>query len=604
MVAVRAPRYGRIDAQEKSVPVVRMTSLIRLTVILTVLIGLVGGPVGAVSAAAARPAPRVVLIVGPAGSATPYYRQLADEAAAAAAKRGATVVKVYSPDATWPNVKAALAGASVVVYLGHGNGWPSIYRDALFPATQNGFGLNPSAGAADLHQYFGEEQIGSQVRLAKNAVVIFSHLCYASGNTEPGLAEGSLGDGQQRVDNYAAGFLRAGAGAVIADAYLAPAYYVANVLGGTRWIESIWTNAPNRNDHLLRFASVRTPGAIAQMDPDHVNSGFHRSLVLRPGLTSGQVIGHAVSLVGEPPKAVEPSLIGLGVTFGAPDLTSPPVAGSRTSLVLPVAPEAAGLLPAALMIGARWDRLDAANPQPAAPDPAAPPPPSGLPTASPSGNPDGDPGTTAPTAPVDLVVPEQPGEIVAPVPAVRLAGGGLAAPVVVPSAPGLYRLVATVHRADGQAFDAATQALVPALVVRVTGPLTAAYRVVPAATVSAGASFRLDVDVTNLGRSAWGTAAELSGLGPAEAIPASRAALVGRWVDLSGGPGTGGPAAATATMLPAGLSPGGSAAAELLLTAPTRPGEYLVMLDVVDPRTGSLAAAGVPPGIVRVTVTG
>ena len=45
MVAVRAPRYGRIDAQEKSVRVVRMTSLIRLTVILTVLIGLVGGPV-------------------------------------------------------------------------------------------------------------------------------------------------------------------------------------------------------------------------------------------------------------------------------------------------------------------------------------------------------------------------------------------------------------------------------------------------------------------------------------------------------------------------------------------------------------------------------
>src|SRR5689334_11393612 len=74
---------------------------------------------------AAGVAPKVVLIVGPAGGATPSYRRLADEAAAAAAKLTTNVVKVYSPDATWPNVKAALKDASVVVYLGHGNGWPS-----------------------------------------------------------------------------------------------------------------------------------------------------------------------------------------------------------------------------------------------------------------------------------------------------------------------------------------------------------------------------------------------------------------------------------------------------------------------------------------------
>src|SRR6476660_4130424 len=195
------------------------------------------------------------------------------DAPAAAVKLTPNVVKVYSPDATWTNVKAALQGASVVVYLGHGNGWPSIYRDALYPLTQNGFGLNPHEGAADSHQYFGEQQIGSEIKLAPDAVVIFSHLCYASGNTEPGLAEGTLAQAQQRVDNYAAGFFRAGAGAVIADAYLAPAYYVKSVLRGARSTDSIWKNAPNRNDHFLRFASKRTKGAIAQMDPDNIDSG-------------------------------------------------------------------------------------------------------------------------------------------------------------------------------------------------------------------------------------------------------------------------------------------------------------------------------------------
>jgi hypothetical protein len=56
-------------------------------------------------------------------------------------------------------------------------------------------------------------------------------------------------------------------------------------------------------------------------------------------------------------------------------------------------------------------------------------------------------------------------------------------------------------------------------------------------------------------------------------------------------------------ILPAGLAPGASASIVIQTTAPSVPGEYLLVLDVVDPSTGSLAATGVPPGIVRVTVT-
>ena len=99
--------------------------------------------------AAAGPVPRVAIVVGPVGGTTTYYRGLANEAAAAARSAGAEVVKVYSPNATWPAVQQALTGASIVVYLGHGNGWPSRYRDELYPATQNGFGLNPVAGVDD-----------------------------------------------------------------------------------------------------------------------------------------------------------------------------------------------------------------------------------------------------------------------------------------------------------------------------------------------------------------------------------------------------------------------------------------------------------------------
>ena len=572
----------------------KRASVISLLVLLALM---AVGPLGPASvSAASRVDPKVAIVVGPVGSMTGYYIGLANQAATEAAKYTSNVVKVYSPDATWPAVKQALQGASIVVYLGHGNGWPSIYRDALYPLTQNGFGLNPHAGAADAHQYFGEEQIGSQIKLAPNAVVVFSHLCYASGNTEPGLAEGTLDQAQQRVDNYAAGFFRAGAGAVIADAYLSPSYYVTSVLRGRSSIDAIWRIAPNHHDHFLRFASVRTKGAIAQMDPDEVDSGFHRSIVLKTSLASSQVLSGAVRRPGELPAIVEPSLTGLGITFGAPDLSNPPIAGTKTTLVLPLPRDVAATLPKQLMVGTRWDALEA-NPTTG----------TGSGGAGPAPAVDADPGTTATqdAAPgLDLVVPEQTGEVVAPVPAKRLAHGGLAVPVAVPTSPGLYRLVATIHGADGVAFDAATQALVPALVVRVIGGETAAYTMAATATAKAGAPFDLSIRVTNLGESAWGHPATIHAIG-AESEPAVRATLVGRWVDLGGaitaptGPG----GSVAVTILPAGLAPGASVDVDFQMAAPVVAGEYLLVLDVVDPRTGSLAAAGVPPGIVRVTVS-
>jgi hypothetical protein len=607
-----------------------------LAVLGVALLASAGPLAGAVSAApSSRAAPKVVIIVGPAGSATAYYRRLADETANAAAKLTSNVVRVYSPDATWERVKAELQGASIVVYLGHGNGWPSRYHDKLFPSTEDGFGLNPNAGAADAHQYFGESRIAAEIKLATDAVVVFSHLCYASGNSEPGLPEGTLAEAQQRVDNYAAGFFKAGAGAVIADAYLSPKYYVTSILKGRSSVSRIWRTAPNVNDHFLAFNSVRTKGAIAEMDPDQVASGFHRSLVIRKGLTSDAVIGGAIGRPVDVQPQVEPSLVGLGVTFGAPDLTTTPTAGSATRLVLPVAKEAQALLPSKLMIGTRWDRLEGSpdgsatsNDAAAAGGPGASGTPSGAsgnlpsasagPSASASPSPSSAPAASgAPTAsgfptspgsapaanPPDLVLPEVPGEVVAPRRATHLKTGGYSVPVRVPTEPGLYRLVATVHDADGLAYDAATQALIPALVVRVTGTSTASWSVAATANATAGRSFAIPVSVSNLGSQAWGHGAGAPGPGggAAELLPASRAIVTASWVPLSaiGANATG---TSGSAVLPAGLAPGKTASVQFVLTAPAARGAYLLVFDVVDPDVGSLAALGVPPGIVRVTV--
>ena len=53
------------------------------------------------------------------------------------------VVELYSPNATWTAVKDALKGASLVVYMGHGNGWPSRYRDS--PLSDHAGRLRPQS---------------------------------------------------------------------------------------------------------------------------------------------------------------------------------------------------------------------------------------------------------------------------------------------------------------------------------------------------------------------------------------------------------------------------------------------------------------------------
>ena len=127
------------------------------------------------SVAAVSGGAKVVIIVGATHGATAAYRTYADQAYAEAIKYTPNVVKVYSPNATWATVKAAVAGAAVVIYMGHGNGWPSPYTYDPKYTTKDGFGLNATEGAGDSNNvYYGEPYV-STLDLAPGAVVILNH---------------------------------------------------------------------------------------------------------------------------------------------------------------------------------------------------------------------------------------------------------------------------------------------------------------------------------------------------------------------------------------------------------------------------------------------
>ncbi|MFL5675719.1 MAG: hypothetical protein ACJ779_11980 [Chloroflexota bacterium] len=590
--------------------------------------------------------PKVVFVVGPAGAATNGYRAQARAAAAIARRYTPDVVELYSPDATWPAVRDALKGASLVVYMGHGNGWPSRYRDALYPPTQNGFGLNPEAGGGDsAHQYFGEGIVGEQVNLAKNAIVLLNHLCYASGNSEPGLPEGSFDQARQRVDNYAAGFIKAGAAAVIAEAYQSPSYFVKAILGGGRSIQSAWQSSPSANGHRIAFESDRSKGYVAQMDTRTATSGFSRSIVMKAGLAPKDVLAGAagsptavtVSTSSLPAVDLAPTLVGTGIKLGSPSFAALPSAGSKTTLDIPFKIKDRKSLPKGLEASVRWDPIDVAF-APVAPDanaaptdaaaapktpPAADAPtdaigaidaaalpetpvgvitPSGVVTDAAAGEDDIE-RLDAPADTSDLVVAEHVGDVVSPA-AVKASKKALRVPVALPTTPGKYRLTVVLHDADGVAYDADTQALIPSLIVRVTGKYDGDLQAAASADIASGADVELGVRVRNLGIAAWGTAAikptsNLSGY-----VPAKVAKLTARWIPLEGGAAlpTDPAAQAATTDLPVGLAPNKSFDATLALTAPKAAGSYLLLLDVVTPDGGSLVASGADPTLVRVTI--
>lgn len=209
----------------------RLSSLFIAT--LVVVAGL-----GAPAAARAAAPIKVAVIVGPVGDElTPVYIDIAEAAATAAEQRGASVARAYSPDADADSVLAAIEGASIVVYLGHGVGTPNPYSDTPNPETTNGWGLNgPNATGTHADSwrdgsltYYGEAWIAEHARPAPGWVMIYSNACYA-----PGASEGFDTPATEEVaaDRVAA-YSRVPLADLGASAYFATDFYegAAHLLG-------------------------------------------------------------------------------------------------------------------------------------------------------------------------------------------------------------------------------------------------------------------------------------------------------------------------------------------------------------------------------------
>ncbi|HUG49050.1 MAG TPA: hypothetical protein VMP67_11640 [Candidatus Limnocylindria bacterium] len=520
-------------------------------------------------------AAKVVIIVGPTGSLTASFLREAEAAAAIARRHSTDVTTIYTPHATWAAVKPALQGADIVIYLGHGNGWPSIYRDSLYLATQNGLGLNPVAGGGDdVHRYYGERFLARDVKLAPGAIVLLHHLCYAAGNSEPGLPEGPHDVAKQRVENYAAGWLAAGADAVVAEAYLGPAYYVRSLFETRRSVERIWRSSPTFKGNVEAWPSNRTADATALIDPYVVAKRYGRSLVLRGDPSGPATAGEAPSDGVLPPEALPPPPPLAGAALAAPVLSGPIVEGTTVELSLPIELPDGAKVPEGLLVEASWWPLEV---------PAAEEDESAEPEA-------GSQPFLSETEPASVTVTE----------------AGLAATLQTPPLAGAYELRVALHSADGSPLTDEPGGLEIMTTVSVARPLSAAFSVPEVLQLVAGQAFSLPIGLSNSGNVGWAQDPDelLDELGPqpVEVVAVEEPRLVGRLVRLGIDEIAKDLPTEPVLVAPATVEPGQTLELTLNLVAPETSGTYVLMLDVETPAHGPLALRGNPLTAVMLEV--
>lgn len=250
--------------------------------------------------------PKAVFIVGPTNGLTDSNLADAETMARQAEAAGMDVRRVFFPHATWDNVLANIQGANFVVYMGHGYGWPSPYTKTLTESRQNGMGLNSYDGSGKAeYKYYGAIPIRDNIRLAANAIVYLNHLCYASGNAESGMAIPSEDLARERVDNFANGWLAAGARAVFAYSWTQKLNHAQALMSTDQTIDDLFMTPAKGSPRGFigwrnkRFASQRTPGATNHLDP-HSSYGYYRAVTGDLNMTTAEWRAAAGS-TGTPP---------------------------------------------------------------------------------------------------------------------------------------------------------------------------------------------------------------------------------------------------------------------------------------------------------------
>ena len=223
---------------------------------------------GALPGSVAAPAPNRAWrsSSGRPSGLTDLYRSVGAAAAREARRWTSDVVTVVSPERHLAGGQAALRGASIVVYLGHGNGLAVALSRCLYPPHPERARAQPGCRRWRHSPPVLRRIVHRAARSASRPVrSSCSTTCAMRAATRSrACPRDRLTSARQRVDNYAAGWLRAGAGAVIADTFGEPRPTSRRSSAAREPSTGSWRGAPEFHDHVLPFAA---PGLRAHRPP-------------------------------------------------------------------------------------------------------------------------------------------------------------------------------------------------------------------------------------------------------------------------------------------------------------------------------------------------
>ena len=279
----------------------RRKDALRLLAVVLCVLGLLltSSALNLVSTVSAADGPKkAVVVAGPVHSNTAKYKAYCKAIADAAEQQGMETIRIFHPYAPASKVRTKAQGADLFVYCGHGNGWPSDYGP-FQEDTKNGLGLDaadPDKRGPNTVVYKGADWLREHIEFAPNAVVILSHLSYASGNASSGMPIPTRDVAVKRVDNFANGFLSIGARVVWALGWQPGADVVNALHEEDATMDAVFMTRYREGANPLNgwigwkpgyYDSERIPGATVHIDP-HATYGFLRGITGDLGFTTNE----------------------------------------------------------------------------------------------------------------------------------------------------------------------------------------------------------------------------------------------------------------------------------------------------------------------------
>ncbi len=140
---------------------------------------------------------KAIIVVGPVEESTKSFIDEQKAVAQYLKSIGVQVVEFYHPNAKWKDIVKASEDANIFIYAGHG-------RVSVFCLTD---------------QTVEAETITKDLKLHKNALVIFNHACESAGASAPDTKDIGQAEAIRRVSDYAKTFVGLNASAYYANNY-------------------------------------------------------------------------------------------------------------------------------------------------------------------------------------------------------------------------------------------------------------------------------------------------------------------------------------------------------------------------------------------------